>query len=169
MTLVRARAAVFAAGFLALSAALVVSTLGASAPPGAARPAAPAAIVRSDDVLELVRGGIAEPYVSGSRVAVASDIDATIVLTAAPGVRVARTLRLALRDAAGPLDDARVEVAARMRFMDHGSFDAVGVAAGDGAYVVDLPFAMNGEWELTMTVRSRAGTGRVVLDVTEYD
>ncbi len=67
------------------------------------------------------------------------------------------------------MTDASVRASAEMRYMDHGSFQALAQPSGDGHYVAALQFAMAGEWKLGLAVRTAMEAGEIVLDLDDYD
>lgn len=123
----------------------------------------------TEDVIAVVRGGIASPLVPGEPLAVSGDVVATIAVKAVPQTRYARTLVVTLANAAGALDGGTIQVSAHMRYMDHGSFAARAVPEGTGRYVVALPFVMPGEWELVVAGQAGVDLGEVVIDISVFD
>ncbi len=124
----------------------------------AARPAAVATPLETavPDRVDLLVGGVPRPLKDGDGIPLGGDLIARVALRPLAGVSNARLLDLELWRSAGPLTDADILVAARMRYMDHGSFQVATIPSG-GHYVAPLVFAMPGEWDLDLTVRA-AGT-----------
>lgn len=139
---------------------------------GAARPVGtttPNVTTTTEDIIAVVRGGIASPLVPGEPLAMSGDVVATIAVKVVPQTRHARTLVVTLANAAGAVDGGTIQVNARMRHMDHGSFVARAVREGSGRYVVALPFVMPGEWELVIAGQTGVDSGEVVIDISVFD
>lgn len=123
----------------------------------------------AEDIIAVVRGGIASPLVPGEPLALSGNVVATIAVKAVPQTRYARTLVVTLANAAGAVDAGTIRVDAHMRYMDHGSFAARAVPEGGGRYVVALPFVMPGEWELVVAGQTGVDSGQVVIDISVFD
>jgi hypothetical protein len=160
------RPVVVAIVMLGLAAALSLVD-GAARPVTATTPNLTAAT--TEDVIAVVRGGIASPLVPGEPLALSGDVVATIAVKVVPQTRYARTLIVTLANAAGAVDGGTIQVNAHMRYMDHGSFAAQAVREGAGRYVVALPFVMPGEWELVVAGRTGIDSGEVVIDLGVFD
>lgn len=149
---------------LALLAATLLAGCGATRAAGAPAPLA------GDDILEVVQGGVALPLAFDAPIPVADDLTATVRVQSVPGVRAVRTLRLALRGASGPVEDATISVGGHMRYMDHGSFTVLASSTGGGTYAATLPLVMAGEWELVISpTLGGLARGSLILDLTNYD
>lgn len=94
---------------------------------------------------------------NGSSIPLGSSFVADVWVKPYPPAREG-VLDLALRnpDDGASIVNARVEMAAHMRYMDHGVFRAAGVertgVETPGQYRVPLRFAMPGEWVVTVRV-----------------
>ena len=125
---------------------------------GVARPILPA------EPLALVVGGIPTMLATDQAIPLGADLSATLRLVRDTGTT--RRLLIALTAADGSFPTgATVRVAAHMRYMDHGSFDAVAMPDGTGRLVAVLPFAMPGEWEARLDVTGAGAPASLTLDV----
>ena len=140
-----------------LALALVVSCGGAAVVVLPDRVTAPAA-----DLIFLVNSGIEEPLAPGEEVPVAGDLTARFTLRPgdAPGRRI---LEIELTHGSQAAEGAAISAAVHMRYMDHGSFNAVALPDGAGRYVLALPFAMAGDWEVALTVTTTATRASIPL------
>ena len=140
-----------------LALALVVSCGGTAAAAPPVRVSAPAT-----DLIFLVNGGIEEPLVPGERVPLAGELTARFILRPGdgPGRRV---LEIELASGGNVEEGAAISAAVHMRYMDHGSFTAVALPDGPGHYVMALPFAMAGDWEVELTIKTTATRTSVPL------
>ncbi|MBI3536610.1 MAG: hypothetical protein HY070_03450 [Chloroflexi bacterium] len=110
------------------------------------------AIIAPDN-LQLVIGGMPQPFNFQNEIPIAGDLQAKLEIQ--PGdERYTRTAELFLYQATAqqPIDSTRILVTGRMRYMDHGTFRQVAERLGDGHYAINLPFAMPGEWELDFDI-----------------
>ena len=140
-----------------LAIAIVVSCGGAVAAVPHPRAGTPAS-----EVLFLVNSGIEEPLVPGEEVPFAGDLTARFTLRPGdgPGRRI---LEIELTHGSRAAEGAAITAAAHMRFMDHGSFNAVALPDGPGRYVLALPFVMAGDWEVALTVTTAATRASIPL------
>ncbi len=114
--------------------------------------------------LSLVVGGIPTMLAPGQAIPLRSDLSASLRLVRGTGTM--RRLEITLARADGTVaNDATIRVAAHMRYMDHGSFDAVAVPDGTGTFVAALPFAMPGEWEARLEVAGAGAAAALTIDV----
>lgn len=114
--------------------------------------------------LSLVVGGIPTMLAPGQAIPLRSDLSASLRLVRGTGTM--RRLEITLARADGTVaNDATVRVAAHMRYMDHGSFDAVAVPDGAGRFVASLPFAMPGEWEARLEIAGAGGPAALTFEV----
>jgi hypothetical protein len=144
--------------------------------PGWGEETAPAVAASGDsaranaDELQVVTGGIAQPYTGGDAISVAGEVMAS--LTLAPGdARHSRRADVLLyrRTPAEPVNDATIQATAHMRYMDHGTFRVVALASDDGHYVLPLAFPMPGEWELDLEITADNTNSAIHLDVNLVD
>ncbi len=122
------------------------------------------------DQLELVVAGFGKPFSNGEAIPVVGDILAN--MTVIPGnERYNRDLELYLYHEASskPIDDAMIQLTGSMRFMEHGTFQAVAINLDDGNYLVQLPFPMPGEWQLEIEIIAPDGTGKIRLDIDLFE
>lgn len=118
------------------------------------------------DRLQLVVAGIPSPFASGGEVPLAGDLVAQ--LTVEPGeVRHSRRLDVRLHRTSGleAVEGATILATGHMRYMDHGTFRQVAQPAGEGHYLLLLPFAMPGEWQLDLEIATPAERATVQLNL----
>lgn len=123
----------------------------------------------SSDRVSLVTGGVVTALDTGSAIPIAGELTALAEIARDPNVRYVRSLTLQLAAGSRPVEGATITIAAHMLSMDHGSFNAVALASGNGRYVAELPFVMPGDWQLDIHVASSAGSGDLGIDIEEFD
>lgn len=120
------------------------------------------------DNLQLIVGSIPSTFVNGNPIPVTGDVVTEITLTTGEA-RYSREAELYLyhQTTSKPIDDAKVEVTGRMRYMEHGTFRQIALPAGDGHYILALPFPMSGEWELEIVIAmaSKQNTIHLFTDI----
>jgi hypothetical protein len=154
--------------FLLLAAALTVGACTAAAS-GARSIGTPIDSSARADRIALVIGGIEQGLREDDAIPVSGALEARIRIIPLANVASARVLQVTLTRGAGSVSDATVKASARMRFMDHGSFQVVAVPSGDGSYVAPLEFAMPGEWALTLAIQTPRESGEIILDLDAFD
>jgi hypothetical protein len=121
------------------------------------------------DRIALVIGGIERGLRDGDAIPVSGALEAKVRIVPLANVAYARVLHVALTRGTSTVNDATVKASARMRFMDHGSFQVVAVPSGDGSYVAPLEFSMSGEWTLTLAIQTPSESGEIFLDLDAFD
>lgn len=125
------------------------ATTASSKPSGAEKAVDP-------DRIELVVAGIPQPLVAGSEIPIIGDVIGRVTIDRGTSdERYSRTLDLSLfrrSTSEQPIDNAAIQLTARMRYMDHGTFREVAIPSGGGHYVLPLGFPMPGAWELELEV-----------------
>ena len=147
----------------AVAAADVPLTPVAPAAPSAAVPQGAAAT--GQDTMQLVIGGMPQPYTQRNPVPVVGNLIAEFAVVEG-GARYVRAVDIYLyqgtRDQ--PYADANLVVSAQMRYMDHGYYTWAATPVGDGHYIISMPFNMPGEWKLTFELTDKGKKSSVVLD-----
>jgi hypothetical protein len=117
---------------------------------------------RRDLVLLLV-AGFPRPLVGV--VPVAKDLNAEI--SESGSGQGERQLQLVLRrgDAGAVVDGASVIADGNMLSMSHDSLRVGSTALGDGTYLLVLPFTMDGQWDILLTITAGAIRGNVDLSI----
>jgi hypothetical protein len=125
---------------------------------------APAAITADKrDSLQLLEAGI--PRALAGPVPVAQDLSAEISETGSGhGDRQLQVL-LHRGDPGIAIDGANVIADGTMVSMGHDSFRVGSTALGDGAYLLTLPFTMDGQWDVILTITAGAIRGNVSLSI----
>lgn len=135
--------------------ALLVAACG-SAPVAVAVTRGPSA--PTHDVVALLVGGIEEPLVPGAAVPLAGDLVAQVTLRPGDDGSAAKILDVALTRGGRAVPGATIGAIGHMRYMDHGAFAVAAIPDGDGRYVLALPFAMSGEWEVDLAIATDGTT-----------
>jgi hypothetical protein len=170
--------AAFAAGWLAYgigsAAAAVVDVRDALNPPhqlpSGTAPSEPSrsAPAGQPDALELVVAGIGHPLASNDAIPIAGDLAGRLRLNNPGDRHFSRTFDLSLYrgdEPAQPVEGARVKATARMRDMDHGTFEQVAIPTGAGHYLLSLAFPMPGAWRVEVDVATPDTRGAIELDL----
>jgi len=122
------------------------------------RPAAVATTAPVPLLVSLLVGGIEQPLVPGQRVPLAGDLVAQLTLRPGPDGTAAKVLEVSLSRDETPVAGATVRARGHMRYMDHGAFIVASIADADGRYLIQLPFAMAGEWEVDLAIATDGGS-----------
>jgi len=127
------------------------------------RPAAAPSVVSAPLLVSLLVGGIEQPLVPGERVPLSGDLVAQLTLRPGGDASAAKVLEVSLSRGGAPVAGATVRANGHMRYMDHGAFTVASIADADGRYLVQLPFAMAGEWEVDLAISTDGATVAVPL------
>jgi hypothetical protein len=150
----------------ALSLVLLLGSAYAALERPAAAPAPVAVPAGPVDRVALVVAGIPAVVTPDTAVPVTADLSVRVALERVPGRAASRDLHIAVIDGTGSrAPGSRVSLTGQMRYMDHGSFDAIAEPEAGGGHVAHLTFAMPGEYELRLVISGAGSTGSVLLDL----
>lgn len=125
----------------------------------------PPAAIEPDkhDSIELLIAGF--PRELAGAVAVANDLTAVISETGSGHGE--RQLQVSLRrgEPAVAVEDANVVADGSMLSMSHDSFRTGSTQLGDGTYLLVLPFTMDGQWDVVLTIAAGSVRGNVSLSI----
>lgn len=122
------------------------------------------------DAIALIAPGLPRDLESGDAVPLAGDVMVRLDL-AKSEKRFSRRLELYLyhKTSSQPIDDATVRASGQMRYMSHGDFVAVPMQSAKGHYVLLLPFAMDGEWEIDFEITISGKPTKMRLEIDLYE
>jgi hypothetical protein len=109
------------------------------------------------DRVAIAVSGTSQPFGLGGAIAFTGDVIGTLTIDREPGgKRYSRLLTLALYHRTTidtPIDDAAVQLTARMPDMELMTYRVVADPAGSGRYGLSLWVPMLGEWQLDVEIR----------------
>jgi len=122
------------------------------------------------DGIQLLVGGIPQPFEQGTILPVVGNIMGQLDLNPADA-NFLRNFDLFLFEETPntPYINADVIITGNMPDMPHGDFKVLAIPLGDGHYSVELPCGMNGQWEFNVQVKAEGKTGgiRILVDIYE--
>lgn len=122
------------------------------------------------DAFALIAPGLPRDLESGDAVPIAGDVMVQFNITKSPK-RFTRNLDLYLyhKTSSAPIDDATIQIAGKMRYMDHGDFQPAPLQSENGHYVVPLSFSMPGEWLVDLEIGIAGKQTKMQLEVDLYE
>lgn len=122
------------------------------------------------DTLALVVGGIPRDFVNGGEAPVSGDVIAKINVER-DEKRYNRRIDLYLYHQATSMlvEDANVQLAGAMRYMDHGTFRSAPLRSDGGHYILELGFSMPGEWEVELGINLAGKLTKIQLQMDIFE
>lgn len=122
------------------------------------------------DAIALIAPGFPRDLTNGDAVPLVGDVMVRLGVSKREK-RFSRNLDLYLyhKTSAQPIDDATVQITGKMRYMGHGDFESVPLQSEGGHYILLLPFAMDGEWQLDLVIEIAGKPTKMQLEIDLYE